>query len=303
MHHHKKRYHLFCLLSLILTSCGTQIQLTCVAPSCVGLKKGTSLEILAADTGISGEIRNTLTQELQQGGFYRFIPSADYQLSITETDETTRITPGVGIIVDFYVDEETELATRITLRKRNDAAYGYSRDYKVTTDGFHGDITELCHEIASDLQPHRIIYTEKVYAPSGNSHVAQAVRYCQGGAWQLAAKSAQKAAQESPDEPEVHYLQGLIERQLEHFDTAEACFLNASKLNPDARYTEAIKANKLMQMGAGHTRIQMNLATGDNSVFNSKTLPAYYRKKNTPWGQTFFHLNLKDIQPGGQKKP
>ncbi len=301
MPRHEKKYLLLCLISLALASCGTQIQLTCVAPSRVGLQKGSSLELLSADTGISGEVRNTLKQELQQGGFYKFTPSADYQLSITDTAESTWVTPGVNIIGDFDTDEETELTTQISLRKRNDAVYGYSRDYKVTTDGLHGDIEELCHEIASDLQPHRIIYTEKVYAPSGNPHVEQAIRYSLGGAWQLAAKSVKLAVQATPGEPEAHYLQGLIERQLEHFDTAETCFRNASRLKPDARYTEAIKTNKLMQMGAGYARMQLNLSATGHSDFNSKTLPAYYRKKNAPWVQIFFHLNLQAVQPGGQK--
>ena len=38
-------------LGLLLTSCATQIQMTCIVPSKVALKKGSTLEIQAKDSG------------------------------------------------------------------------------------------------------------------------------------------------------------------------------------------------------------------------------------------------------------
>ena len=63
-------------------------------------------------------------------------------------------------------------------------------------------------------------------------------------------------------------------------------------MKPDARYAQALKINKLMQMGARHVRLQMKFNGSDDAAFNKGTLPAYYKKKDTPWTQLFVPMNL-----------
>ena len=162
-----------------------------------------------------------------------------------------------------------------------------------TTDGASGDVEELCHDIARDLQPHRLIYTEKLAAPEGNPAFEQAADYCMAGMWQHAARAAEAAVQQTPHEPEAHYLQGLIQRQLENYTASDICFDKAYQLRPDTRYAEASKINKLMQMGARYVRHQMKFNSSEGAAFNKGTLPAYHKKEDTPWSHLFFHYPLK----------
>lgn len=271
----------------LLSSCAVQIQMSCAVPSRVGLQKGASLEIRAEDSTTSKEIQDSLIQELQQGLFYTFSPDADYLLRISETREYTW-SKGGSSEDEFLQDNETELTTRITLSSKSDSVYGYSQKYNVTAEEYSDTVEAICHDIARDLQPHRIIYTEKLDAPDGNPAFEQAADYCKAGMWQHAARAAEQAVILTPDEPEAHYLQGLIQRQLENYDAANTCFHKASQLKPDTRYTEAANTCRMMQNGAGYVRQQLRL-NGD-SEFNKGALPAYHMKKGTPWTHLFFHL-------------
>lgn len=276
----------------MLSSCATQIQMTCAVPSRVGLQKSTALEIQAKGSPLSKEIQATLSQELQQGLFYTIAPEAEYQLRISDTKEHTRIKDLFVVKDEWFIDNETELITRISIFSKTNSAYAYSQEYSVTSDGYDGDIEALCHDIASDLQPHRLIYTEKLDAPDDNPAFEKATDYCKDGMWQHAAKAAEQAVQLTPHEPEAHYLQGLIQRQLENYAASDTSFHKAYQLKPDARYAEAVKINKLMQMGARYVRHQMKFTTNDEAVFNKATLPAYHKKKDMPWTQLFIPMNL-----------
>ena len=276
----------------LLSSCATQIQMSCAVPSRVSLPRGTALEIKSQESSTSREIQAALAHELQQGLFYTISPDAEYQLQISEADENLKIKSFFLIEDEFFLDTETELKTRINLSSKTNSAYGYSQQYSVNSDDHDDYVEALCHEIASDLQPHRLIYTEKLDAPKENPAFEQAADYCKGGMWQHAAKEAEKAVQLTPHEPEAHYLQGLIQRQLENYDASNTCFDKAYQLKPDARYAKAIKINKLMQMGARHVRHQMQFNGSDDAAFNKGTLPAYIKKKDTPWTQLFVPLNL-----------
>ena len=274
------------ILACFLSSCGVQIQMSCVAPSRVGLKKGDSLEILAK-SHLGNKVRKQLTQELQQGGFYILKENADYRLRLDRVREYTWSNRASAKDEDDTF-EETELSTWVYLTKSSGGAYGYAYKYTITTDGTYGDIKGLCQDIARDLQPHRLIFTEKVYPPDNNPHFKEATAYCQAGIWQHAAKAAAQAVQLTPHDAETHYLRGLIERQLENYDVADTCFRKAYQLIPDTRYTEATETNKLMKMGAGYAAQQLNTTLPSNSI----PLPTYNKAKNTPWTQIFFQMNI-----------
>ncbi len=274
-------------IAVMLSSCTTQIQMTCTVPSRVGLQKGASLEIQAEDSTTSKAIQATLSQELQQGLFYSLSANADYQLRISETREYTW-SKGGSSEDEFLQDNETELTTRITLSSKSDSVYGYSQKYNVTAEEYSDTVEAICHDIARDLQPHRIIYTEKLNAPAGNPAFEQAADYCRAGMWQHAARAAEQAVKLTPHEPEAYYLQGLIHRQLENYDTANTCFHQARQQKADTRYTEAACTTRMMQNGARYARQQLRMSSG--SEFDKKTLPAYHKKEGTPWTHLFFHL-------------
>ena len=162
----------------------------------------------------------------------------------------------------------------------------------MTSDGYRGDIEAICHDIASELQPHRLIYTMKLNAPKANPAFMQAVDYCKAGMWQHAAGAAEQAVQQAPHEPEAHFLQGLILRQLENYTASNTCFHRAYQLKPDMRYAEASNINRMMQRGARYVRHQLKL-NADEAIFNKGTLPAYHKKEDTPWSHLFFHYPLK----------
>ena len=278
------------VLVIFLSSCSVQIQMTCIAPSRVGLYKGDTLEIQAR-SHLGNKVREQLTRELQQGGIYTFKENADYQLRLENVREHTWSNKAIAED-DDELFEETELSAWLYLTKKSGGPYGYAYKYTITTDGADSDIEGLCQDIARDLQPHRILYTEELDTPEGNPAFKQAADYCQAGMWQHAARIAEKAVQLTPHEPEAHYLQGLIQRQLENYAASDTCFGKAYQLKPDARYAKAIKINKLMQMGARHVRHQMQFNGSDDAAFNKGTLPAYYKKKDTPWTQLFVPMNL-----------
>ena len=278
-------------LAVLLSSCAVQIQMTCMVPSRVGLQKGESLAI-QGKTHLGEKVQGQLSRELQQGGFYTIKENADYLLRLDKVRENT-LCYHTGTDDDDEVFEETELSTWVYLSRKEGGAYGYAHKYAITTDGASGDVEELCHDIARDLQPHRLIYTEKLAAPEGNPAFEQAADYCKAGMWQHAARAAEAAVQQTPHEPEAHYLQGLIQRQLENYTASDICFDKAYQLRPDTRYAEASKINKLMQMGARYVRHQMKFNSSEGAAFNKGTLPAYHKKEDTPWSHLFFHYPLK----------
>lgn len=285
--------HFVLVMGLLLTSCATQIQMTCIVPSKVALRKGSSLEIQANDSGIGREVRDTLIQELLNGGFYSIRPGATNLLRLQNTAEYTwTYTPADGS-QEIIPDDETELRTRLILTSREHPAYRYEHVYSITTDGFRGDVRGLCHDIAADLQPHRLIYKESVHAPAGNPYFEQAVECCRGDLWQRAAHLAEQAVNLTPTEPETHYLHGLILRQLRKFDSSDAAFRKAQQLKPDARYTEAIATNACMKTGEENARFLLNNPT----PFYEKTLPVFFKNSDTEWSEIFYKMNLRHITP------
>ena len=288
----KKRL-ISCLSALMLVSCSTHIQLSCTTPSCVGLVKGSKLEIQAGNSDVGRRIQQTLIEELQRGDFYTICDSGDYVLTLTDSKEHTWGSLSSTPFGDDELEGTTEIETRISLSSRENNIYGYSQAYSVSSDGMEADVEMLCHNIAQDLQPHRLLYREKLTVPAHNPSFVQAVDCAQGGVWQLAHQHATQATLQSPLEPEVHYLLGLIERQLGHFEASDACFRQAHQLKADARYTEAIELNKLMRKGLQNARFQLNLK--EDAPFNPKTLPAYHKSAGNPWTQVFFPMNLQNI--------
>ena len=288
-----KKILISCLCTLAFAACSTQIQLSCTAPSCVGLEKGSKLEIQASNSDVGRKIQQTLIEELQHGGFYTLCDSGDYVLKLTDSEEHTWGSVFSNPFDDDELEETTEVETRISLSSRKSNVFGYSRTYSVSTEGMVADVESLCHNISQDLQPHRLSYKEELNAPVHNPSFKQAVNYAQGGVWQIARQHAILATRITPLEPETHYLLGLIERQLGDFEASDACFLQANKLKADVRYTAALKLNKLMQRGLQNARFQLKLKEGE--PFNPKTLPAYYKPADKPWAQIFFPMNHQNI--------
>ena len=285
--------HFVLAIGLLLTSCATQIQMTCIVPSKVALKKGSALEIQAKDSVIGKEVRDTLIQELLNGGFYSIRSGATNLLRLENTAEYTWTDSPVSDSHETMPDDETELRTRVILTSRKRPAYRYEHMYSVTTDGFRGDVRGLCHDIAADLQPHRLIYKESVHAPAGNPYFEQAVECCRGDMWQHAAHLADQAVNLTPDEPETHYLQGLILRQLRNYEASDAAFRKAQLLKQDARYTEAIATNACMKTGEENARFLLN----NPAPFYEKTLPIFYMNSDKEWSEIFYKMNLRHITP------
>lgn len=277
------------LIQLLLISCSTQIQMTCLVPSRTGLTKGSTLSIRHDENATARQLSQTLSDALTGTGFYTIRPDGEYQLILNNVSELTWSGNPSEDALGQEV-KETDLSAGVQLRRKGATQCFYAAGYRQSTDGDFADFDGLCRDICKDLCPHRVTYQEKLTPPAANPFFEQAVERCQAGQWEAAAPLARKAVELQPAEQETHYLLGLIERELGHYQASSECFRKAQR-------ADAVQDNSIPQAGEARALKQLKLSPTDRSWKHSTRLHSYRMHKNTPLSEDLLMAILEITSP------
>lgn len=280
---------LLCLLMLLLVSCSTQIQMTCLAPSRTGLVQGSTLTIQHEETVTARQVGRKLASELQESGFYTIGADGEYLLTLDTVNENTWTTSSDKEEMGIN-DSETDISASILLSRKDSGKTIFAGSYSQNTDGDWGDIEGLCRAICKDLCPHRVTYSAKLNPPTGNPFFEQAVECCQAGQWEAAAPLARKAVELQPAELETHYLLGLIERELGHYKASSECFRQAQR-------ADAVRYNSVMEAGEAQALKQLRLSPTDRSWKHAPRLHSFRMKTEMPFSEFLLRAILQTASP------
>lgn len=275
---------------LMLVSCSTQIQLTCLSPSESGLVKGSSLTIRHHPSSTARKVSEYLTRELQQNGFYTLAPEGEYLLMLDHASEHTGTAPHINEDEAGTFNRETDICARIRLSRKSTGTTIYTKHYCQRADGEWADMDGLCRLIVKDLLPHRITYYETLKPPANNPFFTQSVKCCHDGQWESAAQLARKAIALQPDELETHHLLGLIERELGHYQASSDCFQRAQRPN-------AARDNSILQKAETVALHELRLQPGDRSWKHHTQLHSYRKKKETTMAEFLGGAILESLSP------
>ena len=147
-----RAFHIILLLSsLVLCSCSTCLQLSCLAPSKVGLERGTTLVL---NPSHATSLTKELAEELENCDFYTLSSSGDYTLELNNVQENTTIPPHTAPDEAGIEDQETSITTQIILRRNKDNTNLFCKQYSKETKEAFADTSALCRMITQDLCPH-----------------------------------------------------------------------------------------------------------------------------------------------------
>lgn len=280
---------LLCLLMLLLVSCSTQIQMTCLAPSRTGLLQGSTLTIQHEETVTARQVGRKLASELQESGFYTIGADGEYLLTLDKVNENTWTTSSDKEEMGIN-DSETDISASVLLSRKDSGKSIFAGSYSQNTDGDWGDIDGLCRDICKDLCPHRVTYSAKLNPPTGNPFFEQAVECCQAGQWEASAPLARKAVALQPAEQETHYLLGLIERELGHYKASSECFRQAQR-------ADAVWYNSVMEAGEAQALKQLRLPPTDRSWKHDPRLHSFRMHTEMPFSEFLLRAILQTASP------
>lgn len=278
------------LLQMLLVSCSTRIQMTCLLPSRTGLTKGSTLSIQHDDNSATArQLSRTLTAALNETGFYTIKPDGEYLLTLNNVREHTR-TRNPGEYAVGADERETDLSVGIQLCRKGAAQCFYAAGYRQSSEGDVADFDSLCHDICKDLCPHRVTYQEKINPPAGNPFFEQAVECCRAGHWDTAAPLARKAVLLQPAELETHYQLGLIQRELGYYKASTECFRQAQR-------ADAVQYNSALQTSETQALKQLRLSPTDRSWKHDPLLHSYRKHKEIPLSEFILMGILEAASP------
>lgn len=280
-------FHVFLLLSsLVLCSCSTSLQLSCLAPSKVGLERGTTLVL---NSSHATSLTKELTEELEKCDFYALSSSGEYTLELNDVQVNSTIPPHIAPDEAGIEDSETTFSAQIILRRNKDNWNLFCKQYSKETQGAFADTSALCRMITQDLCPHRLIYEESLNPPSQNVQFEQALAHCNNQQWENAAAVLENATAE----PETLYFLGLIERQLGHFDKSTELFNMAFRQKNDQRYTLAAAVNEALKGAESQALKELKREAKDRDL----ALPVFRKPNDISLPDFFFAAILETVIP------
>lgn len=247
----KKHYSTTILVAAaLLSSCGTQIQMTEAVPAQVNLRRGTSININSSDSDMVDAFRNRILRD----GFYTL-----------PTDGSTRFAYLTVRDITTKVDRQTKAATiAATTEVTSGGARLYRERYQVSVPRDyqgHYYVRDACdryaRDVMEDLTPHEKPLYVRVSGNSKNPDIEKGALACKAGNWELGEVHAKQAIQTDPQDPEAYYLMGLIERNKMNYTKSTQYFQKAYSLNTSSKYTTAISKNRSMEINDQHVQQQL----------------------------------------------
>lgn len=268
------------MLTVLLSSCGVQIQMTTLSASSAGLSSGTPLCVRNSSWGYTGEmLANAFRERISADGFFllRYEGSGSVILELREV--YVEDPPPPGYRPSHYYDKKKhkhhkddhyppppspKLNATVVVRSGGTSYYHRSyREYvSIDYDG-RMDLRDACRDMAAsamrDLTPHAVTYSEYVDPDDNIPALEQAARACAAGNWTLGRQYATPLLTQYPHCAEAYYLMGLIERHDGDFDASNDYFRQAHRMKPDSKYNSAIRDNENMRRTESIARQQMNI--------------------------------------------
>ena len=244
-----------------LCSCGVQIQMETAVPAEVNLGKGTIITIpLASGTSDTDEHEWGLNAAMQDAivsdGYYKLEECPHPALNYVMMD-----------VSDYMINRKEHYAdftSRVVVRnKYGQCLYNTTWDTYVNRDS-NGkyDWNSAYREVASstmlELTPHRMTYYERVSGDDENPCVELGASHCAIGEWAKGRSYAEESIKNNPNDPEAHYLMGLIERYYKNYQNSTACFEKAYSIDPKSKYRKAIEKNSTLARNEEVARQQLN---------------------------------------------
>ncbi|MDO5464931.1 MAG: hypothetical protein Q4F40_08345 [Akkermansia sp.] len=255
--------------ALLLSACGVQIQMSTLKPAEIDLGRGAPLTVQDCSHNREGaRLAQAFRRQIANDGFYaEYAGSSQLELHNVYVEDMPsrghhprheergkkskkehRPTPRLhGVVVVMHSGRQI-----------------YRRDYSqsVYTDSEgRPDITEACEEFAEeimeDLTPRKKTYYEYIEPDDTNPALEQAAKACSVGNWFIGKELVDNALRQNPNCAEAYYLLGLIARNDRDFHTSDSYFYRANALNPQSKYTSALKDNARMQQDEARAGWQM----------------------------------------------
>ncbi len=229
--------------AVLVTSCGTQIQMIEAVPAKVNMARGSRVAI-----SYKGEVPDQVGDELlalmTKDGYYTFVSgNADYTIFIQEHREF--LVPS-SCQVDFCVQRGDE---------RNVLYSGTTSDYKWTL----GPIESLAKEIYETFAPHEKEYKVRVSVDSKNQLLKQAVEQARKKNYAQARTLALTSLQQFPKDPETYFLLAMTERADSNFAKSNAYLKKALELKPgEDKYETALQDNEVIQTNEANVIKQLS---------------------------------------------
>lgn len=248
----KKYYTLLAACSaVILSSCGTQIQMTEAIPAQVNLRRGTTLYVTSNDAQLVRSFANKIATDgyYKQPGdgnitalahmrIYDVNTQKDAQTGAASFSATTEVTSGYQRL---YRERY-----RVSIPKDIQGHY-YVED---ACDTYAKDVME-------DLTPHEKNFYVRVSGNSKNPDIEKGALACKAGNWEQGEMHAKQAIQTNPEDPEAYFLLGIIERYKMNYAQSTQYFQKADSLKPSGKYKGAISKNKVMERNDQYVQQQL----------------------------------------------
>lgn len=248
--------------SLLLCSCGIQVQLQRLEPSQVNLRQGTSLRVCPLHHRYeSDRLADALYDRLAATRFYTL-----------GGNSATLFIERAHVYQDRYINhtcdgkhhhcncsETVKTTLDATVQLEYHGQILYRRSLSDTSYSEYADYGDVADEIVDDLVPRTVTYSVYIKPQDGNDMLERAAHACKRGDWRGGRTLAESSLQTNPNDPEAYYLLGIIARNDRDFSASDNYFQQAAALNPSSRYTGAIRDNAQIYSKESLARQQLNI--------------------------------------------
>ena len=228
--------------AFLVTSCGTQIQMTEAMPAKLNMARGSRVAI-AYRGYLPDKVGDQLLALMTKDGYYTFVPwNADYTISIQ--DHYGSMSTPSPCRVDFYVLQGD----------RGNVLYSGT-----TSDGVVGTFGSLAKDIYETFAPHEKEYSVRVSVDSKNQLLKQAVEQARKKNYTQARALALASLQQFPKDPETYFLLAMTERADSNFAKSNAYLKKALELKPGkGKYKAALHKNEVIQTNEANVIKQLS---------------------------------------------
>lgn len=238
-------------LALLLVSCGTTVPVSVDVPPAVELSRGVRLNIstnknrsIQMPVGYIADAHRAAinaAEQVEAMGCFRVtdVNSCDFSLEYCVQEISgERVFSTILYPSEVYggVYGRSNVATAARNFSDSSAYSEYLRPFRNrNAEIFANDGLRL-------ILPYSIkIKDFSVSAGSDNPELKQAVELCRKGDWATGEKHIAAALAAHPQDPEAHFMRGLLAIQQRDFDSADRFFSEADKIDHSSKYTKAKK--------------------------------------------------------------
>lgn len=239
------------LLLFLLSSCGTQIQITEAIPAKVNLGRDTTIYIDSYDN-MGSRIAREISRKLAEDGYYKLPRQGVSAREVLMVISSTRLEP---LDSNYF-----RLKTSVGIYASGRTLYfrGFSRGKLLNNEKIDRVVDEISTAVVHDISPHEEDLSVRVRGSKENPSVELGATACKAGNWEQGEAYAKQALQRKPDDPEALFLMGVIERKKMNYAQSTVYFTKADTIKPSGKYKKAISKNNVMEQNDKYTMQQLS---------------------------------------------